>query len=1772
MKKSLLVANLSIAFSLFTITASTTYSQIAVNTAATPADMVANLVGPGITYSNVAYTGDNIAKGIFTNGNTTNLGMNSGVVLTSGSAALIPINNGPDQGADNNGNPIPELNTIAGAGTNDGAILEFDFIPYSTNLNVRYIFGSDEYLEWVNAGYNDAFAFYISGPGIVGQQNLATVAGQPVTIDNINTWSNAAFYVNNPFDGSLANNRIEYDGFTVALIASRTVIPCSTYHIKLMIADGGDHIYDSGVFIEENGFFSSGAITDVAVQPAYGFGTGVEGCVGSRFMFTMPMALGTNTTFNYTISGTATPGADYVPLPSSVTIPAGQTSVALPVDIIDDGIAEGSETIVLTVQISPCSTQNFTLTINDPTPINLAPSNPSFCAGTGPVNIAANATGGNGTLTYSWDNGAGTTNPASVNPAGNTTYTVTATDQCGRTATGTSTVTVTPLPSSTFTATPVICQNDVANLTYTGNAAPGATYTWNFDGGTAAPGGTVPGPHNVSWGTPGNHTVSLTVNDNGCVSPPSTQTVSVTPTPATPVIASNSPVCTGNPINLTSNTITGATYVWSGPNGFTSALEDPTLANATVGMAGTYNLYVVVNNCTSLTANTPVLVNPTPATPVVASNSPVCTGNPINLTANTEPGVVYNWTGPNGFMSALEDPTIASATLAMAGTYSLYLSAAGCTSGTATVPVVVNPTPAVPVIASNSPVCTGNPILLTANTVPAVSYNWSGPAGFTSNVEDPTLPNATLGMAGTYSLNLSAAGCTSATATVPVIVNETPAPPVLTSNSPVCENGTLNLMSNTVAGATYTWSGPNGFTSAVEDPTITPVSLAADGTYSMYVTVTGCSSATSTLNAVIIPLPAAPVIGSNSPVCENATLNLTSNTIAGATYVWSGPAAFGSSLEDPTIAPAGLAQNGTYNAYVVVNGCTSAVSDLTVIVHPTPGTPVIASNSPVCDGDALNLTSSTIAGATYYWSGPNGFTSALEDPTIAAAGLAANGTYSLYVTVNNCSSATATLNATVNPIPAAPVLSGNSPVCEGFTIQLNANTIAGATYVWSGPAGFTSAAEDPAITPATLAATGDYNAYVVVLGCTSATATVPMLVNPTPATPTPASNSPVCEGGTLNLSSNTVAGATYVWSGPGGFTSAVEDPTITPASLSNNGQYSLYVIVTGCSSATTTIPVIVNPLPATPVIGSNTPVCQGSMLNLTSDSGPGLTNYWSGPAGFTSSAANPSVLATGLHMSGTYSLYTVALGCTSATAGTPVEIRVKPTADFALTPQICLGSDAFALYAGSAPANATYDWQLTSNPAVTGSGPGPITIRWNAGGTESMTLTVTQNGCVSDPVTHSVTIIAPVIPDAGPDRTVCSGSTLFVGVPGASGADFTWTTPNGIADPDTSYSEASWTNTTNAPLTITITLEANTLGCPASDDAVMTIIPNPVASFSSNTAQCFDGNRFDFAAGGTFMPNATFGWVFADAQPGTSTVQNPTDIRFNTVGSHDVTLVITQTGCSSPPFTAPVTILANPVANFNYLPGEGCMPLSVAFTNQSTGVGGGLTYEWNFGPSETGSSDNSPTHIYHDAGVYSVSLAVTDANGCKAFLSRNNIIRVHENPKAGFTVNPTVIYIDQPYTHVYNAASADVVTWNYAVQNGNTFSVPEFTTNFTDTGYFDITQTVTNGFGCTDVSVQTIHVRPVSQIYVPNAFTPGNRDNLNAVFKPLGNGLNEFKMYIFNRWGEMLFSSADINVGWDGQVRNSETEAKQDLYVYKIQYVDHRGNPQELLGNVMVLR
>ena len=230
----------------------------------TPYDNATNLtqslVGSGITISNITYTGSTAASGYFSGGTAAGIGIESGIVLTSGAASnLNGTSNTSDSITGNNGlggyAPLDAL--IPGYSTNDATILEFDFVSTGDSAYFNYVFGSDEYDEWVGSPYNDVFGFFFNGTAVTDNVALIPTTTTPVSINNVNAGSNSAYYNDNDMTlyGSPTPFAFEYDGFTDVFTASMTGLTAgNTYHLVLAIADAGDHILDSGVFLQAGSF------------------------------------------------------------------------------------------------------------------------------------------------------------------------------------------------------------------------------------------------------------------------------------------------------------------------------------------------------------------------------------------------------------------------------------------------------------------------------------------------------------------------------------------------------------------------------------------------------------------------------------------------------------------------------------------------------------------------------------------------------------------------------------------------------------------------------------------------------------------------------------------------------------------------------------------------------------------------------------------------------------------------------------------------------------------------------------------------------------------------------------------------------------------------------------------------------------------------------------------------------------------------------------------------------------------------------------------------------------------------------------------------------------------------------------------------------------------------------------------------------------------------------------------------------------------------------
>lgn len=451
------------------------------NGTGTAASLVNTLVGSGVTVSNISYvgfaasyspgTGDS-PHGNFSNGSST-LGISSGVLLSCGSIFTAPgPNNSDERSRAYGGSGDATLNAVLGGSgyTYDACGIQFDFIPQGEMISFRYVFASEEYNEWVGS-FNDIFGFFVTSLESDGygysSKNIALVPGTstPVSINNINKSTNAAYFKNNDPSEMAPPYNIQADGITTVLTASLPVTRCKNYRMKLVVADVSDDELDTYVFLE-GGSLSSPMVTSLNTTyspPAAGTDA-VENCNNAIITFNLsgPAPSG-GRKIPFVLGGTATEvrfsTTDYSTSPNIVptyntsfankyyvTVPSGQTSTTLTFIPTWDGTPEGTETITATVDMNFCTsgTVNGSLNIRDNSVMtaSLTTTDPIIsCSGPPGANLGASGSGGfiNPSYTYVWAPTTGLSNPNIANPVATpsveTIYTVTVSDACGATAT-----------------------------------------------------------------------------------------------------------------------------------------------------------------------------------------------------------------------------------------------------------------------------------------------------------------------------------------------------------------------------------------------------------------------------------------------------------------------------------------------------------------------------------------------------------------------------------------------------------------------------------------------------------------------------------------------------------------------------------------------------------------------------------------------------------------------------------------------------------------------------------------------------------------------------------------------------------------------------------------------------------------------------------------------------------------------------------------------------------------------------------------------------------------------------------------------------------------------------------------------------------------------------------------------------------------------------------------------------------------------------------------
>ena len=843
---------------------------------------------------------------------------------------------------------------------------------------------------------------------------------------------------------------------------------------------------------------------------------------------------------------------------------------------------------------------------------------------------------------------------------------------------------------------------------------------------------------------------------------------------------------------------------------------------------------------------------------------------------------------------------------------------------------------------------------------------------------------------------------------------------------------------------------------------------------------------------------------------------------------------------------------------IVVENWSNASTNFTLQLGPLPGAqtgppnPAITPVGPFCVSSGSVQLNAVDMGGT--WSGPGVSSTGLFNP--ATAGL---GTHTINYTIgtapcNSASSTTITVNsATVGVSPS-------TTICPGGSTTLTANGTA--TYSWSPAAGLS--ATTGATVTATPATTTTYTVTGTTAGCTS-TATVTVTVSPAPVVNAVANQS-ICAGTVVPITafSGGTVGTVYNWTNSN-----------TAIGLGANGSGSLpSFTATNASASPITATITVTPTngacTGTPITftitvnGSNTTVspnvtiCSGSNTILTAD---GATTYsWSPPTGL-SATTGASVTSDPL-VTTTYTVTGTTAGCTS-TATVTVTVGGNPTVNAVANQTVCAGTNVAAVLFTGGAIGTVYDWtnsNTTIGLGASGSGDIPSftgTNATNVASSSTITVTPSVGTCIGTPITFTLTINPIPTVTAANNGPLCLGAQLNLTASNVVNGTYSWSGPNGFNSLTQNPSIASMTNVDFGLFTVTVSVN----GCSSSATTTVVLNPNTQPVITAVGPFCENDNSVYLSAsipGGTWSGTGITNAATGQFDPTTASS-----------GANIITYLIAN-GCSNPATTT-ITINPLPVVQFTSDVLTGCAPLTVNITDQSVPASNSVS--WNFGDGSANSTQlGIVSHQFTNAGCYDITLTST-SNGCTNSMTLQNYICVVPVADASFYVDDYTQSVMNPTFNVLNTSTnATSYLWDFG-DGAQSNAVSGAHTYLTEPGNYTIMLYATNAAGCMDSTSVTVKIEDELIFHIPNAFTPDG-DEYNNTFVPVFySGFDPFSytLTIYDRWGEILFESHNVDAGWDGTY-NGEL-AKEGSYSWTIRFRD-AGNDKKFVysGHVSLIK
>ena len=1067
-----------------------------------------------------------------------------------------------------------------------------------------------------------------------------------------------------------------------------------------------------------------------------------------------------------------------------------------------------------------------------------------------------------------------------------------------------------------------------------------------------------------------------------------------TPTPVISITGGSNPFCQGGSATLTASSLgTGSTYLWS--NGATSQ-------SIVVTAAGSYSVTVSAPDiCAATSAPTVITVNNLPSIAVTPSSASINTGGNVVLTASG--GSTYTWSPATGLSGTTGAVVTASPTATT--TYTVTgvdgNSCSKSTTVTVTVSAVVNPL--VPgAILNNQIICNGTvPAAFTSTTAAsggtgAISYQWQFSTDNT-NFTDIVGATSDTYTAGAISQTTyfrrgakTAVDAFQYTSSVKVTVN---ALPTVTANNAGggCVGDKIELFSS--PGSSYSWTGPNGFTSNQQNPVINSSILANAGTYTVTVTnAAGCSASASTTVAVnVLPVISA---GSNSPVCEGSTLNLTSN--GGVSYIWNGPNGFTFTGQNPVLNNVTTAASGTY--FVKGTGANGCRNDASVNVTVTPKTtPTFTQVAAICAGASLAALPTTSTNGI-----PGTWSPALNNT--------ATTTYTFTPDAGQCAT-NATMTIAVNT--SSLVLSGTTTVCQNGSfpvltatltqngVPVNGQTV---TFVITAPGGSTTnnsvttnAAGVASFSVQTLV-NGVFTCQAVFAGsssyCAASSGNASVTVTPqntvTLGSAIGTNAQTVCTNTAIaNITYNTTGATNANFSGlpagvTGNWSNNVATISGTPGAA---GTYNYTVTLTGgCGSVSANGTITVN-TPVTPTFTQVAAICTGASLSaLPTTSTNNITGTWSPALNNTATT--------------TYT-FTPDAGQCATTATMTITVNALPNATASNNGPACVGGSLSLTASGG----VSYLWSGPSgfNNTSPNTGFGGITLA-NAG-TYSVEVT-DANGCKNTATT--TVVVNTLAPINGPDD-ICVGSTTTLTASGTPAASNPWWSTN----QSVATVNSAGVVTGLAPGG-TLIIYTNSSGCAVNKPFNVYSVPTANVTASGPTTFCSGGSVVLTASGGS-----NYLW---------SNGETTASITVNASGNYSVTVFANINGCSAT--SAVTTVTVNPSVTVGNNTGNNTL-CQGATSQLSNATSGGV---WSSNNTNVATVSASGLVTAVAPGTATITYAVTN-NSCGT-TSATTTVTVNAVPTVTLAIPASQSSIDQSHT----GTSQEYVCLSYSQQLAQSFT------------------------------------------------------------------------------------------------------------------------------------